>query len=45
MVNYLILIGSVDVLHQLYGAVVVPQQVISQLRPRRYDDLRWDTEI
>ena len=29
--NYLTLIGSVDVLHQLYGAVLVPQQVISEL--------------
>ena len=29
--NYLTLIGSVDVLHQLYGAVVVPQQVIAEL--------------
>ena len=29
--NYLTMIGSVDVLHQLYGAVVVPQQVIDEL--------------
>ena len=29
--NYLTLIGSVDVLHRLYVAVVVPQQVISEL--------------
>jgi hypothetical protein len=41
--NYLTMIGSVDVLHQLYGAVVVPQQVIDELidpaaPPRR--DLR-----
>lgn len=29
--NYLTLIESVDVLHQLYGMVVVPRQVISEL--------------
>ena len=29
--NYLTLIGSVDVLQRLYVAVVVPQQVISEL--------------
>ena len=29
--NYLTLIGSVDVLHRLYGIVVVPQQVIAEL--------------
>ena len=29
--NYLMLIGSVDVLHRLYGTVVVPQQVITEL--------------
>jgi predicted nucleic acid-binding protein len=29
--NYLTLIGSVDVLRQLYGTVVVPQQVITEL--------------
>ena len=29
--NYLTLIGSVDVLHRLYGTVVVPQQVIAEL--------------
>lgn len=28
--NYLTLIGSVDVLHRLYGTVVVPQQVITE---------------
>ncbi len=27
--NYLTLIGSVDVLHRLYVAVVVPRQVIA----------------
>lgn len=32
--NYLTLIGSVDVLHQLYGVVVVPQQVIAELIDR-----------
>ncbi len=30
--NYLTLIGSVDVLHRLYGTVVVPDQFISELR-------------
>ena len=29
--NYLTLIGSVDVLQQLYGVVVAPRQVISEL--------------
>jgi predicted nucleic acid-binding protein len=29
--NYLTLIGSVDVLHRLYEVVVVPRQVISEL--------------
>jgi predicted nucleic acid-binding protein len=29
--NYLTLIGSVDVLQRLYGTVIVPQQVISEL--------------
>ena len=29
--NYLILIGSVDLLHQLYDTVVVPRQVIAEL--------------
>lgn len=29
--NYLTLIGSVDVLHRLYGTVIVPQQIITEL--------------
>ena len=29
--NYLTLIGSVDVLHRLYGTIIVPQQVITEL--------------
>ena len=29
--NYLTLIGVVEVLHQLYGTIVVPQQVIMEL--------------
>jgi predicted nucleic acid-binding protein len=29
--NYLTLIGSVDVLYRLYGTVIVPQQVIAEL--------------
>ena len=45
--NYLTLIGSVDVLRGLYGTVVVPQQVITELidllarRPAvaRYEDV------
>ncbi len=29
--NYLTLIGSIDVLHRLYGRILVPQQVIVEL--------------
>lgn len=29
--NYLILIGSIDILPRLYGAVVVPPEVINEL--------------
>ena len=29
--NYLTLIGSVGVLHRLYGVVVVPRRVITEL--------------
>jgi predicted nucleic acid-binding protein len=29
--NYLALIGSVDVLYRLYGTVVAPEQVIAEL--------------
>lgn len=29
--NYLTLIGSIDVLHRLYGTILVPQQVIVEL--------------
>ena len=45
--NYLVLIGSVDVLHRLYDAVVVPQQVISELidpaAPRNVQ--RWASNL
>lgn len=33
--NYLTLIGSIEVLRQLYGTVVVPRQVIAELIERR----------
>lgn len=33
--NYLVLIGHVDVLHRLYGRVVVPAGVASELRDSR----------
>ena len=34
--NYLILIGHVDVLKELYGEVVIPRAVLVELRhPRR----------
>ena len=29
--NYLTLVGEVDVLHRLYGTIVVPQQVLTEL--------------
>ena len=29
--NYLTLIGSIEILHQLYGTIVVPRQVITEL--------------
>ena len=45
--NYLTLIGSVDVLHRLYGSVIVPQQVISELldpaAPKNVRD--WVSEL
>ena len=45
--NYLTLIGSVDVLHRLYGAVLVPQQVIAELiDPAAPDDVRkWASNL
>jgi predicted nucleic acid-binding protein len=33
--NYLVLIGHVDVLHRLYGRVVMPAGVAAELRERR----------
>src|SRR2546421_2347182 len=45
--NYLTLIGSVDVLHRLYGVVIVPQQVISELiDPAAPHDVRtWASKL
>jgi predicted nucleic acid-binding protein len=45
--NYLALIGLVDVLHRLYGTVVVPQQVISELiDPEAPHDVRkWASNL
>ena len=45
--NYLTLIGSVDVLHGLYGTVIVPQQVISELiDPAASADVRrWASNL
>ena len=45
--NYLNLIGSVEVLHRLYGTVVVPQQVIAELvDPSAPDDVRrWASNL
>jgi len=45
--NYLTLIGSVDVLHRLYVSVVVPQQVISELiDPAAPPDVReWASNL
>jgi predicted nucleic acid-binding protein len=30
-INYLILIGEIEILHSLYESVVIPQEVISEL--------------
>ena len=45
--NYLTLIGSVDVLHRLYGTVVVPRQVISELidAAAPHDVRAWASEL
>ena len=45
--NYLILIGSVDVLQRLYGAVTVPRQVISELidSAAPHDVRRWASDL
>src|SRR6267142_273758 len=45
--NYLTLIGSVDVLHRLYGTVIVPQQVIAELiDPAAPEDVRkWASDL
>ena len=45
--NYLIIIGFVDVLQQLFGTVVVPQQVISELiDPAAPSDVRrWASNL
>lgn len=45
--NYLTLIGSVDVLYRLYGTVVVPQQVIAELvdPAAPYEVRRWASSL
>ena len=45
--NYLTLIGSVDVLSRLYGTVIVPQQVIAELiDPAAPDEVRrWVSRL
>jgi len=45
--NYLTLIGSTEVLHRLYGTVIVPQQVIAELiDPSAPDDVRrWASDL
>ena len=45
--NYLTLIGSIDVLHRLYGAVIVPQQVFAELMdPAAPEDVRkWASDL
>ena len=36
--NYLTLLGSVDVLHHLYGRILVPEQVVRELSDRAAPD-------
>jgi len=45
--NYLTLIGSVDVLYRLYGTVVVPPQVIAELvdPPSPHEVRRWASSL
>lgn len=45
--NYLALIGSLDILHRLYGVVVVPKQVISELLDRAapHDVRKWASNL
>ena len=45
--NYLTIIGAVDVLHRLYGTVIVPQQVILELiDPAAPEDvLKWASDL
>jgi predicted nucleic acid-binding protein len=45
--NYLALVGSIDILHRLYGAVIVPRQVITELTdPAAPDDVRrWASDL
>ena len=45
--NYLALIGSVEILHRLYGAVVVPEQVISELLDQAapHDVRKWAADL
>jgi predicted nucleic acid-binding protein len=41
-INYLIMIGEVDLLHQLYGRVVVPQAVLSELEDKNTPSIVQD---
>jgi predicted nucleic acid-binding protein len=45
--NYLTLIGSIEVRHRLYGAVIVPRQVIGELiDPAAPQDVRkWASDL
>jgi predicted nucleic acid-binding protein len=45
--NYLTLIGSIEVLRQLYGTIVVPRQVIAELiDPGAPEDVRkWASDL
>lgn len=45
--NYLTLIGSIEVLHRLYGTVIVPGQVIAELiDPAAPEDVRkWASDL
>ena len=45
--NYLTLIGSIEILHQLYGTIIVPRQVIAELiDPAAPEDVRkWASDL
>lgn len=38
--NYLVLIGEADLLYRLYGRVLIPQAVLSELEHPETDDHR-----